>query len=75
MTESVPDPVSEENKDKEPTYHDETKLVTLNSMIPLWKKNKSEAAIYDKKDKKEKKSCKKVGKRRRRKSKRTEHGW
>ena len=39
------------------------------------KKNKSEAAIYDKKDKKEKKSCKKVGKRRRRKSKRTEHGW
>lgn len=42
MTESVPDPVSEENKDKEPTYHDETKLVTLNSMIPLWKKNKSE---------------------------------
>ncbi|OKZ38865.1 MAG: hypothetical protein BHV68_09845 [Bacteroidales bacterium 43_8] len=42
MTESVPDPVSEENKDKEPTYHDETKLATLNSMIPLWKKNKSE---------------------------------
>lgn len=39
------------------------------------KKNKSEAAIYDKKDKKEKKSCKKAGKRRRRKSKRTEHGW
>ena len=40
MTESVPDPINEENKDKEPTYHDETKLVTLNSMIPLWKKKK-----------------------------------
>ena len=42
ITESVPDPVSEENKDKETTYHDETSLQTLNSMIPLWKKNKSE---------------------------------
>ena len=44
VTESVPDPVSEENKDKETTYHDETTLKTLNSMIPLWKKNKSEVS-------------------------------
>lgn len=44
ITESVPDPVSEENKDKETTYHDETSLQTLNSMIPLWKKNKSEVS-------------------------------
>ena len=44
VTESVPDPVKEEeeDKDKAPTYHEETSLQTLNSMIPLWKKNKSE---------------------------------
>lgn len=44
VTEEVPDPVKEgeESKDTEPKYHEETKLKTLNSMIPLWKKNKSE---------------------------------
>lgn len=40
VTESVQDPSTDDKK--EPTYHDETKLKTLNSMIPLWKKNKNE---------------------------------
>ena len=40
VTEDVEDPTTEEGK--EPTYHQETTLKTLNSMIPLWKKNKSE---------------------------------
>ncbi len=30
------------DNDKEDKYHDETRLEVLNSMIPLWKKNKSE---------------------------------
>ena len=47
MTESVMDPVDEENKDTSPTYHDETTLQTLNSMIPLWKKNKNEVSDED----------------------------
>ena len=47
MTESVMDPVDEENKDTAPTYHDETTLQTLNSMIPLWKKNKNEVSDED----------------------------
>ena len=40
VTESVQGPSTDDKK--EPTYHDETKLKTLNSMIPLWKKNKNE---------------------------------
>lgn len=40
VTETVEDPSSDDKK--EPTYHEETSLKTLNSMIPLWKKNKSE---------------------------------
>lgn len=40
VTEEVEDPSTDENK--QPTYHQETSLKTLNSMIPLWKKNKNE---------------------------------
>lgn len=40
VTEEVEDPSQEEGK--EPTYHQETSLKTLNSMIPLWKKNKKD---------------------------------
>ncbi len=40
ITEEVEDPSQEEGK--EPTYHQETSLKTLNSMIPLWKKNKKD---------------------------------
>lgn len=44
VTEQVEDP-KEENKEQ--TYHEETNLKTLNSMIPLWKKNKSEVTTEE----------------------------
>ena len=37
----------DDNKDKEPEYRDVTELRTLNSMIPLWKKAKSEIKPED----------------------------
>lgn len=43
VTESVNDK-DDEGKEIEGKYHDEVKLETLNSMIPLWKKNKSDVS-------------------------------
>ena len=41
------EPVETDDKDKEPEYRDVTELRTLNSMIPLWKKAKSEIKPED----------------------------
>lgn len=46
ITKSVQDPVKE-GEEAKTTYHDETTLETLNSMIPLWKKNKNEVTDED----------------------------
>ncbi len=43
VTTSVQDK-DENGKEIEGKYHDETKLETLNSMIPLWKKNKADVS-------------------------------
>ena len=43
VTESVNDK-DENGKDIEGKFHDETHLEVLNSMVPLWKKNKSEVS-------------------------------
>jgi molecular chaperone HtpG len=37
----------EEDKDAEPKYEDYTEVETLNSMVPIWKKNKSELTDED----------------------------
>ncbi len=49
VTHSRPKEVPEEEKDenKEPEYEDYIEVETLNSMIPLWKKNKSELTEDD----------------------------
>lgn len=49
VTHSRPKEVPEEEKDenKEPEYEDYIEVETLNSMIPLWKKNKSELTEED----------------------------
>lgn len=47
MTHSRPVEKSEDDENKEPQYEEYIEVETLNSMIPLWKKNKSELKEED----------------------------
>jgi len=47
VTKQVPKKNEEENEDKEIEYEEITELETLNSMIPIWKKSKSEITQED----------------------------